>query len=514
MGFIDDKQSFINEIGIFKTINDLPDSKKTSSFNDVRSASRNILPFLLQTLSTACEDGERNQQPTNPQRPTQIFSGPPPKGTLLKATGNNKVRCNVLRILIEILVEFLPELIRIMKEAVVVAIRESLSCSSDFKIPPNTSTIIDIETIDYNNLLKTNPDANILGGIFFGSPDRDFNRFLNNLLDTPNVTETWEGPNGPLLDITYLEPDQYIFSVNPNYWDVSYNDFISDYMASIELFNKKILLGTVIDYFFSNITSKLDFSLEQLVNEEKTNKLMDKIMDEDPCYDEVVYDDSFFSFSNSDIESFERKARERKEGIVSIDLGCGIFAYDLSTSPSDGVVKGLLDELETTNDPAVEENNITNIISNIGENVSQLSPPNTESIKNKIHFDFVLELPKILMKTSLLTPKILGIYSFSNYIVNNTTTTERNSFDFAKANRVFFEYVLRESLAVLVRIIFNRLKAELLRLISKVISRILKSIINKKLKIITSFSLSIVSGFANSIVSGIPSPSVEGSKYK
>jgi hypothetical protein len=514
MGFIQDKQSLISEIGIFKTIGDLPESKKTSSFGAVRSASKNVLPFLLDTLSASCEEPEEDQTTPDTKRPTPIFSGPPPKGTLLKATGGNKLKCNALRIIIEILVEFLPELIRIMKEAVVIAIKEALSCSSDFKIQPNTSTLIDIETIDYNSLLKTDPDSNLLGGLFFGASDRDFNRFLHNLLDTPNVVGTWEGPNGPLLDVTYVEPSQYLYSINQNYWDTSYNDFIADYMASIELFNKKILLSTVVDYFFSNITSKLDFSLEQLVNEEKTNKLMDKILDEDPCSDEIVYDDSFFSFSNSDVEFFERKANQRKNGVVSLDLGCGIFDFDLSSSPSNNITKGLLDELDQDIDPETEENNITNVISNLGENLAEFSPPNKESIKNKMHVDFILELPKILMKTSLLTPKILGIYSFSNYIVNNTTVTERNSFDFAKANRLFFEYVLRESLAVLVRIVFNRLKRELLRLINRVISKILKSIINKKLRIITSFSLSIISGFASSAISGVPLPSVEGSKYK
>jgi hypothetical protein len=508
MGFIQDKQSLISEIGIFKTINDLPESKLTSSFGSVKSASKNVLPYLLELLSTSCEDGTEQEKPEfNPN-----FTSQPPKGSLLRATGGSQVKCNALRILIEILVEFLPELIRIMKEAIVVAIKEALSCSSDFEIQPNTVMVIDIETIDYNSLLKTNPDSNILGGLFFGSVNKDFNRFLHGLLETPNVLGTWEGPNGPLLEVTYIEPSQYLFKVATNYENTSFNDFISDYMSSIELFNKKILLSTVIDYFFSNITFNLDFSLEQLVNEEKTNKLMDKILDEDPCYDDIVYDDSFFSFSNDEVELFERKAYERKSGYVSIDLGCGVFKFysniDLNLNLSN------LTDLEESSDAQSEENVIKNVINSLEDEVTKVSEVDKESIKNKLHYDFILNLPKILMKSSVLTPKILGIYNFSNFIVNNTTITERNSFDFVKANRIFFEYVLRESLAVLVKIVFEKLKRELLRLIAKVINRLLKGIIDKKLKIITSYTLSILSGVVSGLVNQIPSPQPQGSQYK
>ena len=128
---------------------------------------------------------------------------------------------------------------RIVKEAIVVAIRESLSCSSDFVIPANTVQVIDLETIDYNNILKTDPDSNILGGIFYGTSDKDFNRFLYNLIQTPGIPQIWVGPNGPMMDITFVLPGQLIISINPNYDENSgktFNDFISDYMASIDLF--------------------------------------------------------------------------------------------------------------------------------------------------------------------------------------------------------------------------------------------------------------------------------------
>lgn len=526
MGDIEKKSEVEKEIGIFKTINDLPNSKAASSFRDIKSAKKNILPYLLTMLSTACEDSSRDLQAV-PPIPDEVdgsrfkvptFSLAPPSGVLLQATKGNKVKCNLIRILIEILVDFLPELIRIIKEAVVVAMREALSCGSDFQIPVGTTHIMDIETIDQKGILKTNPDSNLLGGIFFGNSDKDFNRWLYNTMQTPGVPNTWEGPNGPLMDVTYIQPSQVLFQISSNYDENSgktYNDFLSDYMASIELFNQKIVLGNLMNSFFSNVTANLNPSLERVLDDEKTDAIMEKILNTDPCQEEQVFDDSFFKFSNEELSEMERKAQEKRSGVVGLDLGCGIYAFDLREDTA-GIEKNLtdLDELSQQNSPQKVEKNIKNQVDLMQDSLSMASPINEESIKRKFEIDAIISLPKVMCNASILTPKILGIYNLSNYIVNNTTTTERTSYDWVKSNTVFFEYVLRESLAVLVEIVFNKLKAELMRLIAKVIQRIIKSIAKKKLKILASFALPSITNTINGLINQIPQPEVAGSQYK
>ena len=204
---------------------------------------------------------------------------------------------------------------------------------------------------------------------------------------------------------------------------------------------------------------------------------------------------------------------KRKEGIVNIDLGCGVYPLDIRDD--NAKLGALLDILDSSgNDPKLQEDTTKKIVNVMQDNATEGQEDNKESIKNKLQVDFVLSIPKVIMKTSVLTPKILGIYNFSNFIVNNTTITERNSYDWSKNNRVFLEYVARESLAVLLKIVFNRLKIELMRLISRVIQKILKSIVNKKLAIIASFALPLASGAVNGLINRIPQPEVEGSKYK
>tara|TARA_R110001599_G_scaffold23120_3_gene85065 strand:- start:41163 stop:42740 length:1578 start_codon:yes stop_codon:yes gene_type:complete len=525
MGDIEKKGEVEKEIGIFKTINDLPDSKAANSFRDIKSSKKNILPYLLTMLSTACEDSSRDLQAVPPTPDEEgdskfkvpTFTAAPPSGVLLQATKGNKVKCNLIRILIEILIEFLPELIRIIKEAVVVAIREALSCGSDFQIPVATTQIVDIETIDHKGILKSNPDSNLLGGIFFGG-ENDFNRWLYNTMQTPGLTNTWEGPNGPLMDVTYIPPSQIMFQISSNYDENSgktYNDFISDYMASIELFNQKIVLGNLMNSFFSNVTSNLNPSLEQVMDDEKTDAIMEKILNTDPCQEEQVYDDSFFKFSNEELLEMENNAIYKRSGVVPLDLGCGIFTFDLREDTA-GIGEKLneLDELNNQNNPQKVEKNIKNQINLLQDSLGNASPSNAESIKRKFEMDAILSLPKVMCKASILTPKILGVYNFSNYIVNNSTSTERTSYDWAKSNTVFFEYVLRESLAVLVKIVFNKLKAELMRLIAKVVQKLIKSIAKKKLKILASFALPAVANAITGLINKIPQPEVAGSQYK
>ncbi len=103
MGFIDDKSNVEKEIGLFKVMNNLPKGEKaTSSIESVKTAKKNIMPYLINMLATACQDPQ--DAPLPEFNPT--FSSPAPKGVLREA---GPVRCNVIRILLEILIEFLPE---------------------------------------------------------------------------------------------------------------------------------------------------------------------------------------------------------------------------------------------------------------------------------------------------------------------------------------------------------------------------------------------------------------------
>lgn len=101
MAFQSDKSELFEQMGVFKVIAGLPKPKKLNSMDSINSKSKNLLAFLLDLLKSSCLDNA-----TSPK---------------------DKARCEASRILIEILLEFLPVLIKIVKEGVVQGIKSWIS---------------------------------------------------------------------------------------------------------------------------------------------------------------------------------------------------------------------------------------------------------------------------------------------------------------------------------------------------------------------------------------------------
>ena len=119
-----------------------------------------------------------------------------------------------------------------------------------------------------------------------------------------------------------------------------------------------------------------------------------------------------------------------------------------------------------------------------------------ENIKKSISIDLALALPKL--STSLIfTPKIMVLFQVAKKLVTNQTYPEPNTvnvnsvnfnFDFAVANRVFFEYVVRESGAALLKILYNQVKEEILKIVACIVAVLIKEAVNKKIQILKSLT--------------------------
>jgi hypothetical protein len=483
MSFIDNKGSLVDQVGLFKTIGDLPKSKNTSSLSSVNSKTKNTLPFLMDVLSIACIDNARKQrEASRPEKSPTATGSQPSRSNFLKSVPDFRDvgRCEGKKILIEILIEFFPELVRIVKEGITKAFKETLSCSSDFTVPnPTPSITVDVKTIDFADLMKVSPTS-FAGSLVYGSPSKDFNRFMYDTIQNPGVTNTWNGPNGPLMDVTFNNPSNVTLKINNNYGGKSFNGFVNDYMNSTELFSRKNLMSNMMDSLFGNISSNIKSGLDVNIDNEKTNRLVDKILDSDPCVDEVVYDDSYFTFSNEELAQIERDASNKTLGVRTVDLGCGL----VETQIDDVAISGLttLDTVEATKveDVVVDVlNRVSNQLSSFGDEKDK------QSIENGFSLDMIFSIPKSITKVNL-TPKVLALYQISNYTVNGTVSDSKDGSSFAKKSRIFFEFVVRESFAALVRIIFEKLKGEIVRLIRNVAIIIIKEQVKKYVKQLTS----------------------------
>lgn len=496
MGFINNKSETINNVALFEVLNNLPKTRSTSSLDSVTSKSKNLVSFLVDLLSVTCKDNAKNTREKN--------------------------KCEATRILTQILIEFFPVLIRILKEGLTKAIKAGLACNTNFTLPnQNVKVKLKLKNLDYNGLLKINPNTEI-GSTFYGkNATKDFNWYLNNLVQNGGGGN-WAG----IMDLNYSKPTEEIeMGLSPSYLssgEKSFNDFIVDYTNSIEMVSLENFMAKLTNKLTGSLTAALQNppSLDKLITMEQVDTLVEKINNSDPCKEEYQYDDSYFKFDNEEIDRIETIANEKLLGVTNLDLGCGIVPATVNPS----LVKSLFDEIRNS-PPSKIESVINKSMDSINNSLTNNVPDtDKKTAKLSLNKKLIESIPKILTDIAL-EPKVIALYQLSTKIVNgpltpvqppvggggnaniNSNLNVDNSFDFAKANKVFFEFVVRESLAALVEIIFNQVKKEIIRLVSEAVIKILKDRVKLK---VTQLSF-LTGGLVNNVLSSVPTP--DTSKY-
>jgi hypothetical protein len=471
MSFINNKIQTVNNVALLEVLGNLPKGRVTSSLESVNSKNKNLIPFLLDLLSVTCKDNVKN-----------------PK---------DKLACQTTSILLRILTELYPNLIRIVKEGIIEGIKSGLACGVDFTIPnPAPQVILKVKNIDFTDLLKIDPLSSV-GSMFYGkNVNVDFNWFLYDLIQT-NGSSTWKN----ILDVTYLSStEEFDIRINSSYVGKKFNTFLIDFINSIDLISLENLITKLMNGLTGSLYSNIEgvnYSLDKIIDIEKINSLQDKISIADPSKEEYEIDDSFFSFSNEELNEIERKSNQMYDGVTSLDLGCGIFEVTVDTE----VLKTSFDEIRST-----PQNRITNVVQNnfntISDNlVSNIADEDKETSKLSINAKLIELLPKILTNI-ILEPKIVVLYQISLKTVNNIVINVTNGFDYVKACKVFFEYVIRESVAAFIEILFKVIKEEVIKLVSQVALRITKEQNDLRIRAITS----IVTGISDGVLSTINVP--------
>ena len=471
MGFIDDKKQSINNVALFEVLGNLPKGRVTSSLASVNSTSKNLLPFLLDLLSTTCKDNTKN-----------------PK---------DRAKCEATRILIEILVQFFPALIRILKEGFIEGIKAGLACGADFTIPsPTPETTINLNKIDFTDLLKIDPTTDV-GSTFYGkNATTDFNWFLYNLVQSGG-SATWKN----IIDLTYFPATQDLkIKVNNSYSGRRFNEFLIDFINSIELLSLEGMMSKLMNSLTGSMSAnlpKISISVDKLVALEKVNSLQDKINSTDPCKEEYQYDDSFFTFSNDELFEMEDVANQKYKGTTRLDLGCGI--QEVTVDPA--LVKSVFDEIRLT-PPSKVNVVVEKSINSLNDNLTNSVPEEDKKVaKLSLNAKLINNMPKIFTNIAL-EPKIVVLYQISSKTVNDITVNVTDGFDYAKATKVFFEFVSREALAALLEIIFREVKQEIMKLVAEIGLKIVKEQADLRIKAIAS----IVTGVAEGLISTIPVP--------
>ena len=468
MGFQDDKSSVVDQVGTFKVLSGLPKPKKFNSFDSINSKSKNLLPFILDLLKSSCADNAQ--------------------------TVKQKLACEGTRILLEVLIEFLPVLNKIVKEGLVEAIKVALACGSDFTIQTPTPTIsIDVKNIDFRGMMKM--DRNGIGSnLLFGRLDKDLNSFLNDIVKNQS-SGTWSDRNGNgLIDASFNPTTQKMdLSINSYRGGKSFHQFLVDFVNSTEIFSLKTMTASLMDQLTGCISANLNLGLDIMLDDVKMDKTIDKILEVDECEDKIRIDDSFFEFTNDELILMEELARNRSIGVNVMDLGCGLVEVAIPLS-----LLSELSELDNDISPKLVNDILEKTIDRVGNNIASISTDNGSTMKTNFGFQANLSLSKIITKLTL-TPKVMALYQLSYKTIDDSIVDVKSSYDFSVASRTFFKFVVKESAAAILEIFFNKLKKELIDLIQRVITKIIKEKIRLYAGSIAGIFLSVADKAVDSI---------------
>jgi hypothetical protein len=459
MGFIESKKDAIDNVALLEVLGNLPKGRSTSSLGSINSKSKNLLPFLLDLLSVTCKDNTKSVK--------------------------NKSRCEATRILTNILIEFFPTLMRILKEGIIKAIKAGLACSLDFTTPQGNIAIkVKLSEIDFNGLLKINP-TNGLGSTFYGkNANTDLNWFLNDLIQGNN-TSSWNN----LINFSYdSNLEELTMSLDSGAQNKNFDQFLTDYLNNTELFTTEQFLSKVVNGLTGSLDAALkSVSLDSIIAQEKTNAAQKNINNSDPSREEYQVESNYFTFTNDELFNIEKTANEKYLGVTLLDLGCGLVESRIDPTIFESVFNEIKETPSNKSNLVIEKsivtinNNLTNNVSDVDKKVSQVTL-NTK----------MLELIPTVLTNIIFEPKIVLLYLMSSKIVNGPLTGSSpnikatNSFDYSKASKVFFEFITRESLAALLEIIFKQVKDEILKLVAETSARIIKEQVSLKSKAISS----------------------------
>lgn len=458
MGFVDSKNDIFDKIGTFKVISGLPKKPKLNSFGSVSSKSKNLMPFMTDLLGSTCSDNS--------------------------STFNNKSRCNTTTILKDMLNDSLPVIDSKVREGLVDAIKSGLVCGTDFTIPnPTPTMLVDVNQVDLNGMMKTDPNSNG-GNLVFGNSNKDFNRFLYDVISTQS-SNTWKDNNGtPLLDINFNSVTQKLgLTISSVRAGTSFHTFLVDYTNSIELFPKKQTTAKLTDQLFGTLSGQLNISSDIVENDTKVDVGIDKILDSDLTDERFLLDDSFYEFTDDELLYINQQGRDKSRGVNVIDLGCGLVEVYIPIS-----ILSELDNIETSS-PKLVKDIIDRTIDNIGNKASEFgSDEDSETIKMGFGLNGILTTPKVLTKMGM-TPSVVALYQISNQTVNGTSLDVRNGYEFSRKAKTFFVSLVKVIYSTILAILFFKIKREILSLIERVVGKIIKEKIKLFMLAITSVLL-------------------------
>ncbi len=375
----------------------------------------------------------------------------------------------LVKAIVDILTHQLEKIEKDIKKALKTELKAIVSCGVDPSLPTfikstGSGIVIEVKKIDFLHLFKIDARTKV-GKLLYNdvtptlTNSSDFNTFLYGVIQGDGTTYQWKDKAGnKLFDITFNStgsggnPNNTLtIKANSDYNAKTLNDLNNNFIDSLTLFNSENIVSRIIDIIFGSISFSVKKPRAQLEMEEKINKIVDKMVDEDMNAKESDSDndDTFFSFSNEEISVIESRSGERQRGVIKIKTST---TFDGSVPTS--TLTAFTDSMAVATTTEQKKEAMTKGLDQMAEDSSTKVKFKVD--KGSVKLNFIQLLITNLIKAIVgivLSPKIVMIFLINYKIVYGPTATFGDAVDFIKKNKKLFKQIIKRIAGLVIRIL-------------------------------------------------------------
>ncbi len=238
--------------------------------------------------------------------------------------------------------------------------------------------------------------------------------------------------------------------VSENYYhNRTIMEFNTDYIMSLKLFDSKVVTAQLIDALTSCLSIDLNLSYEQLFIQNEIQKMVKAINETD----DLVVNDCFFTFSNTESQAMMRKSELIRAGLFSINGEMN------STVEIDA--ESLLRSLNEIN-PDSSKEEMTTIISGALTEISKMISNTEYELTDKVNFNVQMNfIEKLLSNLAyVITSAVISPKLYILLGINLQLLGKESNFDLAGFIEMYKEMlvsIIREIRDVLIQKLVEKL---------------------------------------------------------
>ena len=384
--------------------------------------------------------------------------------------------------IVDILTHQLQKIEKDIKKALKTELKSIVSCGVDPSLPSfikasGSGIVIEVKKIDFLHLFKIDARTKI-GGLVYNdvtpilTDSTDFNTFLYGVIQDDGIQHTWKDKNGVgIFDITFnsngggsIPNNTFTIKANSSYNTKTLNDLNNNFIESLTLFNTENIVNKLIDIIFGSISFTIKKPRIQLEMEEKINKVIDKMVDEDMNAKESdSSDDTFYTFSNEEILTIESRSAERQRGVIKIKTSTNVDG----SVPSE-TLTAFTNSMSISTTTEQKKDVLSNSLNQMANDSSRNVKVNVD--KGSVKLNFIQLLITNLIKAIVgivLSPKIVMIFLINYKIIYGPTATFGDAIDFIKKNRKLFNQIIKRIAGLIIRILLSIALQKITKLVAE-----------------------------------------------